>query len=75
MPDNYFEIRLAIEEAPVKEGYGKLIRRAQRALDAWDWREMRRIGEAALARGPCVAWQRRIELLLSSPVFRDSVTA
>lgn len=70
MPDNYFAIRLALEEAPVAEGFGKLLRRAVRALDAWDWCELRRIGNEALAKGPCEAWQRRIELLLDDPVFR-----
>ncbi len=74
MPDNYFSIRLAIEEAPAAEGFDRLIRLAVRALDAGDWAALRRVGEDAIARRPCQAWQRRIEDLLTDPVFRGSVS-
>jgi hypothetical protein len=74
VPDNYFEIRLAIEEAPVGEGYGRLLRRAIRALDAADWAALKVIACEALEKKPCSDWYHRIERLLEDPVFRDSVS-
>jgi len=71
MPDNYFEIRMVIEEAPVPTGYGNLIRRAIRALDAQDWQELARVGRLALDQKPCDYWRWRIEYVLSDPVFRE----